>query len=83
VALDGYTLRGVRGEAIAGVHLVAAYAHRAAVVLGQLRSADYGHGLAAAQQVGNDTVITAGTNSVTLLGVNLGSLQQSDFVIVA
>ena len=39
--------------------------------------------LLAAQQVGDDTVITAGTNSVTLLGVELSSLQANDFTIVA
>ena len=39
--------------------------------------------LQAAQQVGDDTVITAGTNTVTLLGVDLSSLQTSDFLIVA
>jgi hypothetical protein len=39
--------------------------------------------LLAAQQVGDDTVITAGTDSVTLLGVELSSLQASDFTIVA
>jgi Ca2+-binding RTX toxin-like protein len=37
--------------------------------------------LAASQQVGNDTVITAGINSVTLLGVQASSLQANDFVI--
>ncbi len=35
------------------------------------------------QQVGDDTVITAGTDSVTLLGVELSSLQANDFSIVA
>jgi Ca2+-binding RTX toxin-like protein len=38
--------------------------------------------LLAAQQVGNDIVITSGTDSVTLLGVKLSSLQAADFSIV-
>jgi serralysin len=39
--------------------------------------------LAASQQVGEDTVITAGTNTVTLLGVQASSLQEDDFLILA
>ena len=35
LALDGKTLRGIHGEAVPGVHLVAAYAHRSGQVLGQ------------------------------------------------
>jgi hypothetical protein len=35
VALDGKQLRGIHGEAVPGVHLVAAYAHRSGQVLGQ------------------------------------------------
>lgn len=35
VAIDGKTLRGIHGEKMPGVHLVAAYAHRAGVVIGQ------------------------------------------------
>lgn len=35
VAVDGKTLRGSRQEGVAGVHLVAAYAHRRGVVLDQ------------------------------------------------
>lgn len=35
IAIDGKSLRGIHGEAIAGVHLVAAYAHHAGIVLGQ------------------------------------------------
>ena len=35
VALDGKHLRGIHGEHVPGVHLVAAYAHRAGAVLGQ------------------------------------------------
>jgi len=36
VAIDGKTLRGTQGHQIPGVHLLAAYAHRAGAVLGQL-----------------------------------------------
>jgi serralysin len=39
--------------------------------------------LMASQQVGEDTVITVGTNTVTLLGVQQTSLQAADFLIVA
>ena len=39
--------------------------------------------LMASQQVGEDTVITAGTNTVTLVGVQLSSLQAADFSILA
>ncbi len=35
VALDGKQLRGIHGEEVPGVHLVAAYAHRSGQVLGQ------------------------------------------------
>jgi DDE_Tnp_1-associated len=35
IALDGKALRGIHGEDLPGVHLVAAYAHRAGVVLAQ------------------------------------------------
>jgi len=51
LALDGKTLRGIHGEAIPGVHLVAAYAHQAAVVIGQLRTAGKGQELAAVKQL--------------------------------
>ena len=36
IALDGKTLRGTQGHALAGVHLLAAYAHEARAVLAQL-----------------------------------------------
>jgi serralysin len=39
--------------------------------------------LMASQQVGEDTVITVGTNTVTLLGVQSSSLQADDFLILA
>lgn len=56
VALDGKTLRGSRGtdatgEVVPGLHLVAAYAHRAGAVLAQLQTAGKGQELAAAQDV--------------------------------
>jgi serralysin len=38
--------------------------------------------LTASEQVGEDTVITAGTSTVTLVGVQASSLQASDFSIV-
>jgi predicted transposase YbfD/YdcC len=37
LSLDGKTLRGSRDGVIAGQHLVAAYAHQAEAVLGQIR----------------------------------------------
>lgn len=51
LALDGKTLRGIHGEQIPGVHLVAAYAHQAGAVVAQLRSAGKGHELAAAKEL--------------------------------
>lgn len=38
LAVDGKTLRGIHGEAIPGVHLVAVYALRAGAVLTQIRA---------------------------------------------
>lgn len=35
LAVDGKTLRGIHGEQVPGVHLVAAYAHRLGIVMGQ------------------------------------------------
>jgi hypothetical protein len=51
LALDGKTLRGIHGDAVPGVHLVAAYAHRAGAVLGQAASPGKGQELAAAEAV--------------------------------
>lgn len=51
LALDGKTLRGIHGEDIPGVHLVAAYAHQAQTVLAQLQTAGKGQELAAAEQL--------------------------------
>jgi hypothetical protein len=49
VAVDGKALRGIHGDAVPGVHLVAAHAHRAGAVLAELRTAGRGHELAAAE----------------------------------
>lgn len=51
VAVDGKTLRGVRGEGLPGEHLVSAYAHAAGAVLAQVRTAGKGHELAGAAEV--------------------------------
>lgn len=51
LAVDGKTLRGVHGAAIPGVHLVAAYAHQAAVVVAQLRTEGKGQEIAATKEV--------------------------------
>lgn len=49
LALDGKTLRGVHGAT--GVHLVAAYAHQAEVVIAQLCTEGKGQEIAAAKQL--------------------------------
>lgn len=56
VALDGKPLRGAGGhvedgEYVPGVHLVAAYTHRAQAVLAQLRTGGKGQELATAQEL--------------------------------
>jgi hypothetical protein len=51
LALDGKTLRGIHGAAIPGVHLVAAYAHQAEVVVAQLRTEGKGQEIAAVKDV--------------------------------
>jgi DDE_Tnp_1-associated/Transposase DDE domain len=51
LAVDGKTLRGIHGDAVPGVHLVAAYAHRAGAVLGQAASPGKGQELAAVEAV--------------------------------
>ncbi len=51
VAVDGKTLRGVRGEGLPGEHLVAAYAPAAGAVLAQVHTPGRGHELAGAAQV--------------------------------
>ena len=45
--MDGKTLRGIHGEALPGVHLVAAYARRSGVVAGQQAAGGKGRELAA------------------------------------
>ena len=51
LALGGKTLRGIHGDEVPGVHLVAAYAHRAGAVLGQAPSPGKGQELAAVKTV--------------------------------
>jgi hypothetical protein len=46
LAIDGKTLRGIHGEEIPGVHLVAAYAHETRLVLAEAETAGKGHELA-------------------------------------
>jgi hypothetical protein len=45
VAIDGKRLRGIHGEQLPGVHLVAAYAHRAGIVVGQQAVGEKGNEL--------------------------------------
>jgi hypothetical protein len=51
LALDGKTLRGIQGDTVPGVPLVAAYAHRAGAVLAQAPSPGKGQELAAVRTV--------------------------------
>jgi hypothetical protein len=51
LALDGKTLRGIHGDEVPGVHLVAAYAHEGGSVLGQVAAPGKGQELAAATAV--------------------------------
>jgi hypothetical protein len=51
VAIDGKTLRGIDGEEMPGVHLVAAYTHQTHVVLAQAETRGKGHELAGIQGV--------------------------------
>lgn len=51
LALDGKTLRGIHGDQVPGVHLVAAYAHETGAVLAQVAAPGKGHELAAARAV--------------------------------
>jgi hypothetical protein len=46
LALDGKTLRGIHGEELPGVHLVAAFAHQTRVVLAEATTRGKGHELA-------------------------------------
>jgi hypothetical protein len=58
IALDGKTLRGIHGDAVPGVHLVAAYAHRAGAVLAQAPSPGKGQELAAVKTVLGEVDVT-------------------------
>jgi hypothetical protein len=58
VAVDGKTLRGVERPGVPGAHLVSVYAHAAATVIGQVRSAGKGHELSAARQVLSEVALT-------------------------
>jgi len=51
LAIDGKTLRGIHGEQIPGVHVVAAYAHETRLVLAQAETVGKGHELAGVQAV--------------------------------
>jgi hypothetical protein len=51
VAVDGKTLRGIHGEAIPGVHLVAAFTHQTGIVLDQEAAPGKGQELAAVEAV--------------------------------
>ncbi len=51
LAIDGKTLRGLHGEEIPGVPLVAAYAHQTRVVLAEAETVGKGHELAGVQAV--------------------------------
>ena len=61
VALDGKTLRGIQGDAVPGVHLVAAFAHRAGAVLAEARSPGKGQELAAVKAVLGETAVAGRT----------------------
>jgi hypothetical protein len=54
LAIDGKTLRGIHGEEIPGVHLVAAFAHRTRVVVAQAETRGKGHELAGVDAVLRD-----------------------------
>jgi hypothetical protein len=54
LALDGKTLRGIHGEEIPGVHLVAAFAHQTRVVLAETETRGKGHEI-----VGSTAVVAA------------------------
>jgi DDE family transposase len=58
VALDGKTLRGIHGDAVPGVHLVAAFAHRAGAVLAEAPSPGKGQELAAVKTVLGEVDVT-------------------------
>ena len=51
VAVDGKTLRGIHGEEVPGVHLVAAFTHQSGIVLTQEAAPGKGQELAAVEAV--------------------------------
>jgi len=51
VAVDGKTLRGIHGEEVPGVHLVAAFTHQTGIVLAQESAPGKGQELAAVEAV--------------------------------
>ena len=51
IAIDGKTLRGIHGEEVPGVHLVAAFAHQTRTVLAQAATGGKGHELAGVEAV--------------------------------
>jgi len=51
IAVDGKTLRGIHGEELPGVHLIAAYAHHSGIVLGQRAAPGKGQELEAVRAV--------------------------------
>jgi hypothetical protein len=51
LAIDGKTLRGIHGEEIPGVHLVAAFAHQTRVVLAEAETRGKGHEIAGSTAV--------------------------------
>lgn len=51
LAIDGKTLRGIHGEEIPGVHLVAAFAHQTRLVLAEAETVGKGRELAGVQAV--------------------------------
>lgn len=51
IAIDGKTLRGARGATVAGPHLVAALAHSAGVVVGQVAVAEKSNEIPAARRL--------------------------------
>lgn len=53
LALDGKSLRGIHGDEVPGVHLVAAYAHEGQAVVAQMRTEGKGQELSAAKEVLN------------------------------
>jgi hypothetical protein len=61
LALDGKTLRGIHGDAVPGVHLVAAFAHRAGAVLAEAPSPGKGQELAAVRTVLAEVPLTGRT----------------------